>query len=163
MMPMGRINLLPSGNSIGIPLGTFKILHKCSHTTRWIMNPFILQRLIFDLLKFHPLKFFFELLLDRRMGHCEWMAWMWSTHEATPSIHSALVAWMDDGHQIAWFILTHWYLDRVGNRPSFIIAAECQTGNFSPPENASTGLNRFVMSSSTLLPCTLPSLTWYEH
>ena len=31
--------------------------------------------------------------IDRRMGLCEWMAWIWSTHDHTPSIHNTLVTW----------------------------------------------------------------------
>ena len=27
-----------------------------------------------------------------RMGLCEWMAWMWSSHDHTPFIHNALVS-----------------------------------------------------------------------
>ena len=47
----------PTWDSIGNfgnPMGTFKITHKCSHTTGWTINPLILQTLIIHLLIFHP-------------------------------------------------------------------------------------------------------------
>ena len=38
--------------------------------------------------------------VDRRMGHYEWMAWMWSAHETTPSIHIASMTWLvSQSHQ----------------------------------------------------------------
>jgi hypothetical protein len=30
----------------------------------------------------------------RRMGRCEWMAWMWFAHETTPFIHNTSVTWV---------------------------------------------------------------------
>ena len=47
----------PSGN-VGNSMRTFKIPHKCSHTTEWTIHPFILQSLIFHPLKFHSSKVF---------------------------------------------------------------------------------------------------------
>ena len=46
------------------------------------INPFIHHKVFFGLSE----KFC-------RMKCCEWMAWMWPTHESTPSIHSASVTW----------------------------------------------------------------------
>ena len=31
--------------------------------------------------------------VDHRVGLCEWMTWMWSTHNRTPSIHNASLTW----------------------------------------------------------------------
>ena len=103
IMPTGRTERPPlhsKGKAKGSPLGTlgtFKIPHKLSHTTRWTINPYILQTLISHPLKFHPFKVFCVLLesfINRKMGQCEWMAWMWSAHETTPFIHSASMTWL---------------------------------------------------------------------
>jgi hypothetical protein len=32
--------------------------------------------------------------VDRRMGCCEWMLWMWYAHDHTPSIHNASMTWI---------------------------------------------------------------------
>ena len=34
-------------------------------------------------------------IVDSRMGRCEWMAWMWSTHETTSSNLSASLSLTD--------------------------------------------------------------------
>ena len=94
-----HVTKVRSHNSIGNlrnPLQTFKIPHKYSHTMGWTINPFILQKLIFYPLKFHPLDFFSECptsFLNRRMGLSEWMAWMWFAHDHTSFIHSASITW----------------------------------------------------------------------
>ena len=92
--------LWPPGNSIGnfgnLP-GTFKIPHKCSHTTKWTINPIILQT-SFSSAEISFVGRFFpgcpRSFVDRRMMCHEWMVWMWSAHETTPFIHSVSVAWI---------------------------------------------------------------------
>jgi hypothetical protein len=111
------------GNSIGNfrnPTRTFEIPHECSHTTGWTTNPFILQTLIFHPLKIHlPWVFFLgypSSFVDRRMGRCEWMAWMWFAHETTPSIQNASMTrafhWLDCepvGHYVVLFMVSSCY------------------------------------------------------
>ena len=93
---------LPLGNfigNLGNPTETSKIPRICSHTMGWTINSFVLQTSIFHPPKFHPSKRRRKNLgcpnsfVDRRMGLCEWTAGMWSTHDHTPSIHSASVTW----------------------------------------------------------------------
>ena len=98
MSTHNRLDLRTLGSQLIMPKNHPDHWHKCSHTTGWIINSFILQTLIFHPLKFHPLDFFLDCprnFVDRRMGRHEWMAWMWSAHKTTPFIHNALVTWRD--------------------------------------------------------------------
>ena len=45
--------------------------------------------------------------VDCRMGIREWMAWMWSTHDHTPSIHNASVTWDPSSH-LCWLMSLKW-------------------------------------------------------
>jgi hypothetical protein len=56
------------------------------------------------------------------MGRCEWMAWRWSTHETTPSIHNALVRWVRAPGSLHKDMLLVWslsYLHGVAGWPPF--------------------------------------------
>ena len=53
-------------------------------------------RRLFIHLDFIRLKFFggcSNNFINRRMGLCKWLAWMWSAHKHTPSIHCASPQW----------------------------------------------------------------------
>ena len=79
------VKLLPFGT-----LGTFKIPHECSYTTGWTINPSSCKHWFFIHYNFICNRFLWGIprsFVYRRMGHCEWMAWIRYAHESTPSIH----------------------------------------------------------------------------
>ena len=65
-------------------------------------QPLHLTNIVFSSAKIsHVRSFLGECLnkfIGRKMGLCKWMAWMWSAHEYTPSMHIALATRFCNGH-----------------------------------------------------------------